>query len=323
MLADQLNELWIARQQGNRIDALMRFSQEGLVLGAGTVLAKCRVSARDISIDVSDLRLRTLLTAAHLGRPTDVALAHLRKAADCWREGVHGLAEMHLVLSRLDRLARPEADAHRMFLADGMLKRGVEAEAIIEALESGPSALAQLQKYDPNQPRVPAGSGRTSGQWTTGGGGTAANSSNANSEGHFQSEGASSRRSSPQRERPPLSAEVNPSTVTPVGAIQGTYEGPEACQRATATCVSNIGLDEIMGFIGPNQKAFQTKECYRGKEICLQIEDEAWDRETFEFGVTLFSDKSVVFIFKGGRAVFYPREIAAIKLPRLRGLQRF
>ncbi|MEJ0067394.1 MAG: hypothetical protein WDM85_20000 [Caulobacteraceae bacterium] len=46
----------------------MRFSDEGLVLGAGTVLAPPGASSRDIAIDIADPRLLALLSAAHRRR---------------------------------------------------------------------------------------------------------------------------------------------------------------------------------------------------------------------------------------------------------------
>ena len=124
MLADRLDKTWRARRRSTSIEPVMRFSDEGLVLGAGTLLAKSGGSSREISIDPSEPRLLALLAAAHLRRPTAGALAHLGKAAERRREGNDALADMHLALSQLDRLAQPEADAHRLFLADGLLSAG-------------------------------------------------------------------------------------------------------------------------------------------------------------------------------------------------------
>ena len=205
MVADQLNYIWLARRGSIVIDALMRFSDKGLVLGAGTVLAPCGETSRDISIDPSEPRLHALLTAAHLGRPSIPGLAHLGKAADCWREQQDALAAMHLVLSGLDRLEQPEADSHRLFLADGLLKRGADADAIIDAIKSGPSGLEQLRKFDPNQPRVAAGSGRTSGQWTAHGGGasSASSPSGAGVAGNARPRGAKIPSQEPRSPPPP------------------------------------------------------------------------------------------------------------------------
>jgi hypothetical protein len=142
----------------------MRFADAGLVLGAGSVLSPAGDTARDISIDISQPRLLALLAAAHLRAATASGLAHIRRAAERWGEGEDHLASMHLALSRLDRLGRPAADAQRLFLADRLLDGGFRAETIIKALDLPLSG--GTWKYSPDQPRVPAGSGRTSGEWT-------------------------------------------------------------------------------------------------------------------------------------------------------------
>jgi hypothetical protein len=148
----------------------MRFSQQGLVLGFGTVLAPASASARDVSIDVTEPRVLALLSAAHLRSPTPGGLAHLRRAAEMWREGEDNLAAMHLALSRLDRLEHPIADAQRLFLADGLLEAGLDAATLVRALDVETPSDGQVSKYSPDQPRAPAGSGRPSGEWTTGAG---------------------------------------------------------------------------------------------------------------------------------------------------------
>src|SRR5579859_5758747 len=121
MFADELAKAWAERRASTAIDLVMRFSNEGLVLGAGTLLAKGGHSGRDLSIDTRDRRLQALLAAAHKRRPAVASLAHLRRAAERWREGHDGLAAMHLALSQVDRLMRPEADARCLFLADQLL----------------------------------------------------------------------------------------------------------------------------------------------------------------------------------------------------------
>jgi hypothetical protein len=109
-----------------------------------------------------------LLAAAHLRRVADLGLAHLRKATDRWRDGDDIAALMHLALSRLDRLREPTVDAKRLFLADCLLDAGYPPEVILKALEVRSTHQTTL-KYNPDQPRVAAGSGRTSGQWADGG----------------------------------------------------------------------------------------------------------------------------------------------------------
>ena len=172
MLAEQLSKAWRARLASVPIDLAMTFAPGGLVLGAGTVLAPAETDGRrTIRLEGREARLVALLSAAHLRPVGPEALNHIRKAAERWSEGEPGLAQVHLALSRLDRLDEPEPGAQRLFLADELLRAGTSPDAILRALNLDPSALEPLAKaYNPNQPRVPAGNGLASGQWTSDGG---------------------------------------------------------------------------------------------------------------------------------------------------------
>jgi hypothetical protein len=165
-VAESWDEGRRAARTSGAIDVAMRFCDAGLVLGAGTVLAPAGASAREIMVDVTEPRLVALLAAAHLRRPAPLNLAHIHKAADRWRAGDDALAAMHLALSRLSQLARPVADTRRLFLANRLLEAGFAVDTIVKALDLDASPGGQVSKYSPNQPRVPAGSGRTSGEWT-------------------------------------------------------------------------------------------------------------------------------------------------------------
>jgi hypothetical protein len=151
----------------------MRFTDAGLVWGHGTLLAPAGASSKEDEFDVSEPRFLALLAAAHLRAPTPLGLAHLRKAVESRRRGEDALAEMHLALSRLARLQRPLGDARRLFLAERLLSSGFGAETIFKALDLAPPPSCKISKYNPDEPRVSAGSGRTSGQWTTGSSATA------------------------------------------------------------------------------------------------------------------------------------------------------
>ena len=132
MLAERLEKAWHDRQASVPIDGTLRFTSDGLVLGAGTVLARASGSGRDIRIDGHEPRLLALLSAAHLRPVSAEALNHLRKAAERWSEGQDGLALVHLALSRLERLAQPDVGAKRLFLADGLVQAGIELETILK-----------------------------------------------------------------------------------------------------------------------------------------------------------------------------------------------
>lgn len=171
MLAERLSKAWRARQASVPIDPAMTFAPEGLVLGARTVLAPAETDGdrRTIRLEGGEARLAALLSAAHLRPVAPEALNHIRKAAERWNEGEAGLAQVHLALSRLEQL--DEQGAQRLFLADELLKAGTPPDVILRALNPAPSAPEPLAKeYNRDQPRVPAGNGRPSGQWTSDGG---------------------------------------------------------------------------------------------------------------------------------------------------------
>jgi hypothetical protein len=147
----------------------MKFTAEGLVLGAGTLLAPRSATGRDIQIAGQETRVLTLLSAAHLRPVRSGSLNHLHRAAERWSEGQEDLAFVHLALSRVQRLEQPGSAAQRLFLADSLMQAGITPQAILRALHIDPSLLGPFDKgFDPNQPRVPAGRGRPSGQWTIG-----------------------------------------------------------------------------------------------------------------------------------------------------------
>ena len=63
--------------------------------------------------------------------------------------------------------------ARRLFVIDRFIKSGASPRAVFEALGLGSTYINAVEKlYNPDQPRVPAGSGRASGQWTADGAGT-------------------------------------------------------------------------------------------------------------------------------------------------------
>ena len=78
------------------------------------------------------------------------------------------LALTHLALAGVGHLNDPREDARRLFIADGLMKAGVPPATILAALGDAPPPDALDRAYNPDQPRVPAGNGRPSGQWTSG-----------------------------------------------------------------------------------------------------------------------------------------------------------
>ncbi len=136
-----------------------------MVLGVGTILAK-RDGDGALDLEGEEQRVLTLLSVAY-GRPIDASiLGAIRRASKHVRAGNLPMAALHIALAGLPKLSDPSDAARRIFIADGLLAKGIRPRDIFSALEFDPAPLDQLEKYNPAEPRVPKGSGRPSGQWT-------------------------------------------------------------------------------------------------------------------------------------------------------------
>jgi hypothetical protein len=76
------------------------------------------------------------------------------------------MALIHLALSGLGALPNPAKDASRLKAADQLLSKGLDAKLMLRFLELDGPQHEFVAKFNPAQPRVPAGNGPTSGQWT-------------------------------------------------------------------------------------------------------------------------------------------------------------
>ena len=163
MLADQLRKAWRVREASSPIHAVLKFEAEGLVLGAGTILAE---PGADLTPGGDgETRLTTLLAAAYGRRMTKDVVGHIRSANARWREADQRLADLHLALTRLERLPQPREAARRLFMADGLMRAGAEPVSILKALDIDDPASAPMAKYSADQLRAPAGNGVFSGRW--------------------------------------------------------------------------------------------------------------------------------------------------------------
>lgn len=170
MLLEELDKAWRERERTLPLDLTPTFQDEGLVLGAGAILlAAAAERGRLIRLDgVAEARLLVLLSAAY-GRIVEPGvLGHVRRAAARWNEGDAALASVHLALAGLGALPSPRDCSRRLFLTERLIEAGVEFDALLRALDLGDSLNILDRAYNPDQPRVPAGSGRESGQWTSG-----------------------------------------------------------------------------------------------------------------------------------------------------------
>ncbi|MGH6852610.1 MAG: hypothetical protein ACREDJ_05300, partial [Methylocella sp.] len=166
---DVLDRRWRDEGLGRPLLRALTFSQAGLALGRGTLLAQFEKKrlARHLALDGNEARVLSLLTAAY-GKPVAGGVVEkIRRAGEYWCAGEKALAQIHLAFIGLPRI--DEMGAYRLFLAGVALEKGLEPRDLMQTL-GFPRAARDLHKYWEDQPRLPAGSGRESGEWTTGDG---------------------------------------------------------------------------------------------------------------------------------------------------------
>jgi hypothetical protein len=145
------------------------------VLGADTILVRMgetRSGAKALAVEADRERLLSLLGVSYWDQVPPGVVNKIEKASEQWRRGERALAHIHLAFARLPRLESAN-DAYRLYLAEALLDDGLPLRKMLAALGLG-RTMRQLDKFDPAQPRVPAGSGRESGQWTKDGASTSA-----------------------------------------------------------------------------------------------------------------------------------------------------
>ena len=165
MLVERLRKEWGAREHMVPIDPCPRFTPEGLVMGAGTVMAAADAKGGLRSLDGQEARVLALLSVAYGRAVEPSALNAIDRAGKRWKDGEDCLALIHLALAGLHRLDDRDA-ARRLFMADRLMETGIEPGLILRALDLDATACDAFKLYNEAQPRVPAGSGDTSGEWT-------------------------------------------------------------------------------------------------------------------------------------------------------------
>jgi hypothetical protein len=166
VLDQQLREKLHACERVAPIHLAMTFAPEGLVLGAGTILVPAEGMRRLKNLEGQEQRILALLSAAHGKAVSPSVLGNIERAGKAWSVGDDCLAYIHLAHAGLPLPVDLRSAAWRLIIADAAMNAGVSARAIFQALEAGGSSIGTIEKYDPGQPRVPAGQGRISGQWT-------------------------------------------------------------------------------------------------------------------------------------------------------------
>ena len=201
---EALEKAWRDQAGAARLAPTMAFGPDGLTLGAGTVLAPVEdLGSDDPLAAAAEARLHALLSAAYRRSIEPQAIGFIRRGAMSWRAGDKAMAAMHLAMTGLLPLRNPKDDARRLFMADALMKAGAEPETILRALDLGDVGGEAFKRYDPDQPRNPAGSGRASGQWAREGTPHGARSANIAPEAAASPSDAPPAKSVPRRTTPP------------------------------------------------------------------------------------------------------------------------
>lgn len=152
----------------------LAFTNSGLTLGAGAVIAKMTTDARGrpagLALAGEEDAILVRFAAAFGKAVLPHVIGNLSRASEHWARGDRCLAYIHLAHAGLPEI--DEAGAWRLALCDEALALGCAPRAIYRALDLEPPL--SFRKFNPDQPRTPAGSGRESGRWTSGAAGAAA-----------------------------------------------------------------------------------------------------------------------------------------------------
>ncbi|MDR3460822.1 MAG: hypothetical protein P4L76_00725 [Beijerinckiaceae bacterium] len=158
---------WKTRRASRPFYPTIAFTDDGVVWGAGTVLARLRADPSGIpmlDVEGDHNRIIAIVAAATRKIPSGL-IGHFNAAAKQWRRGNKVQAHFHLAFARLPRLNDLD-DAYALFFAERFLFAGFPPELLLQELGFEKSQIALL-KF-PGQPRVPAGSGRPSGEYSSG-----------------------------------------------------------------------------------------------------------------------------------------------------------
>jgi hypothetical protein len=167
VLHEQLSNAWHARKRLVPVSPVLTLTPKGLVLGAATVLVPACGPRRLQNLQGREARVLALLSAAYGRAIAPSVLGNIKRAAKAWREGDDCLAYIHLAHTGLPKLKEPSEAARRLFVVDGFMKAGTSPRAVFEVFHFGAAYIGAVEKlFNPDEPRVPAGSGRTSGEWT-------------------------------------------------------------------------------------------------------------------------------------------------------------
>jgi hypothetical protein len=109
---DAFERDWHDRRVGRPLHREMTFTQAGLALGRGTILAEFERKGRaagGLALDGTEARLLSLLTAAYHEPLAGGVIEKIRRAGEIWRAGEKALAQIHLAFMGVPKIDATDA----------------------------------------------------------------------------------------------------------------------------------------------------------------------------------------------------------------------
>ena len=162
-LIDSIRTEWREHGQFQRRYASLTLDAAGLMLGAGTVLAKRVSGTLDIDDAQSQARILALLTAAYGPAIELGVLGHIERAVKAEREDKRVLAAIHLAHAGLPPIGEDSDACHRLFFFEALIDEGTAPATILSALRSVDDLFERRNPYHDEHGRFATGNGAASG----------------------------------------------------------------------------------------------------------------------------------------------------------------
>jgi len=150
-----LNDEWQRAREG-RIKRRLTLTDDGLLLGADTVIAKRQNDGgMACAIDGREDEILALIGVAYGTAMSPGLISHLRRADKAYMRGDPVTAQIHLAFTGLHKIEDAEPASFRLFLADRLLRAGLSPHALPIALSDDTDLSEWFEKASPDDPTHP------------------------------------------------------------------------------------------------------------------------------------------------------------------------
>lgn len=132
-LYDRLEKAWARQGRYRETYRTLTFTENGLELGNGSVVAKLARDDRErpiLAIDGNEERILALISVAWDQPMPDGIIEHFHRASRAFSKGDLSLAYICLAQTGLQPLEQDEDSLRQLFLADGFLKAGISGNEL-------------------------------------------------------------------------------------------------------------------------------------------------------------------------------------------------